>query len=62
MQRTTDGQSPAAKCDTGENETVEHEELDCQKYDRDKMKMMRVILTEMGCEINEVIIERTGRK
>ena len=41
-------------CDMGEDETVEHVILECQKYDRDIIEMMRVILTEMGCEINEV--------
>ena len=31
------------------------------KYDRDRMELMLMILTEMGCEMNEVI-ERTGRE
>ena len=38
--------------------------MKCEKYDRDRMEMLRVILTEsseMGCEMNEVI-ERTGRE
>ena len=48
-------------CDMGEDETVEHMVLECEKYDRDIMEMIRVILTEMGREINEVI-ERTGRE
>ena len=48
-------------CDMGEDETVEHVVLECEKYDRDRMKIVRVILTEMGPEINEVI-ERTGRE
>ena len=48
-------------CDMGEDETVEHVVLECEKYDRDIMEMMRVILTEMGREMNEVI-ERTGRE
>ena len=46
-------------CDMGEDETVEYVVLECKKYDRDKMEMMHVILTGMGCEINEAI-ERTG--
>ena len=48
-------------CDMEENETVEHVVLECEKYDRDKMEMMRVILIEMGHEMNEAI-EITGRK
>ena len=48
-------------CDMGEDETVEHVVLECEKYDRDRMEMMRVILTEMGREMNEVIA-RTGRE
>ena len=64
MQGTTDGQSPAAVCvrcvtrPKGEDETVEHVILECQKYDRDKMEMVRVILTEMGRKE----IERTGKE
>ena len=38
-----------------------HVVLECEKYDRDRMEMMCVILTEMGREMNEVI-ERTGRE
>ena len=34
-------------CDMGEDETVEHVVLKCEKYDRDRMEMMHVILTEM---------------
>ena len=45
-------------CDMGEDETVEHVVLECEMYDRDRMEMMHVILTEMGCEM----IERTGRQ
>ena len=48
-------------CDMREDVTVELVVLECEKYDRDKMEMMRVILTEMGREMNEVI-ERTGRE
>ena len=48
-------------CDMREDETVEHVALECEKYDRDRMEMMRVILTKMGREMNEVI-ERTGKE
>ena len=44
-------------CHMGEDETVEHVVPECEKYDRDRMEMMHVILTE----INKVI-ERTGRE
>ena len=43
----------------GEDKTVEHVVLECEMYDRDIMKLMRLILTEMRREMNEVI-ERTG--
>ena len=45
-------------CDRGEDETIEHVIVEHEKYNNNKMEMMQVILTEMGCEINEVI-ERT---
>ena len=48
-------------CDMGEDETIEHVVLECEKYDRDRIKMMGVTLTEMGREMNDVI-ERTGRE
>ena len=48
-------------CDMGEDETVEHVVLEHEKYDSDRMEMMHVILTEMGCEMN-VMVERTGRE
>ena len=35
--------------------------LECEKYDRDRMEMMHVILTEMGREMNEVT-ERNRRE
>ena len=38
--------------DMREDETVEHVVLECEKYDRDRMEMMHVTLTEMGREIN----------
>ena len=34
-------------CDMGDDETVEHVILEFEKHDRERMKMMRVILTEM---------------
>ena len=34
-------------CDMGEDESVGHV-LECEKYERDKMEMMQVILTELG--------------
>ena len=48
-------------CDIGEDKTVEHVVLECEKYDHDRMEMMGGILTEMGHKMNEVI-ERTGRE
>ena len=48
-------------CDMGENETAEHVVLECEKFDRNRMEMMHLILTEMGREMNEVT-ERTGRE
>ena len=33
-------------CAMGEDKTVEHVVLGCEKYDRDRMEMMRVILTK----------------
>ena len=50
-------------CDVGEesdSETVEHVVLECEKYDRDRMEMMRVILREMGREMNERLKELEG--
>ena len=40
---------------------MEHVLLECDKYDRERMDMMRVVLSEMGCEMN-VLVERTGRE
>ena len=48
-------------CAMRKDETVEHVVLECEKYDRDGMETMHVILIEMEREINEVI-ERTGRE
>ena len=47
-------------CDMEEDGTVEHVVLECEKYDRDRMEMLHVILTEMGREMNEMI-EKIGR-
>lgn len=55
------GSKMCQMCDMGEDETVEHVLLECEKYDRERMDMMRVVLTEMGCEMN-ALIERTGRE
>ena len=33
-------------CDRGQDETVEHVLLECDKYDRERMNMMRVVLTD----------------
>lgn len=49
---------PALMCDLSEDETLEHVVLECVKYD--KMEMINVILTELGCGLQEVI-EKTGR-
>ena len=48
-------------CDMDEDETVEHVVLECEKYNRERIVMMRVVLTEMGCEMNEVM-EKTGKE
>ena len=41
-------------CDMGEDETVAHEILECEKYDSDRMKMMHAVLSTMQCEVCEV--------
>ena len=35
---------------------------ECEKYDCDRMEIIRVILTEMGCEMNEVVDKTEGNK
>ena len=55
------GSKVCQMCDMGEDETVEHVMLECGKYDRERMEMMQVILTEMGCEMNQ-LVEKTGRE
>ena len=49
MEEIIDGLSPAAKCARCVTwERVEHVVLECEKYERDRMEMMQVILTELG--------------
>ena len=48
-------------CDMGEDESVEHVVLECEKYERDRMEMMQVILTELGHSWEERV-EKTGRE
>ena len=48
-------------CDMGEDESVEHVVLECEKYERDRMEMMQVILTELGHSWDERV-EKTGRE
>jgi len=45
----------------GEDETVQHVILQCEKYGRDRTEMMRVILPQLGCNMNEMV-EQTGRE
>ena len=63
MRETIDGLSPAAKCarcDMGEDESVEHVVLEYEKYERDRMEMMQVILIELGHNWNESGEDRKG--
>ena len=46
-------------CDMGEDKSVE--QLECEKYERDRMEMMQVILTELGHRWDERV-EKTGRE
>ena len=48
-------------CNMGEDESVEHVVLECEKYERDRMEMMQVILTELGHGWDERV-EKTGRE
>ena len=41
--------NPEELCDMGEDETIDHEILEYEKYDSDGIEMMCVILTDMGC-------------
>ena len=40
---------------------MEHVVLECEKYERDRMEMMQVILTELGHSWDERV-EKTGRE
>ena len=42
------------KCDMGEDETVVHVMLECEKYERDRWQMNRVVQSEMGWVADEV--------
>ena len=46
-------------CDLGEDETVEHVMLECERYERDRREMMQVVLAELGHNRNERV-EKTG--
>ena len=48
-------------CNIGEDELVEHVVLECEKYERDRMEMMQVILTELGHSWDERV-KMTGRE
>lgn len=48
-------------CDMGEDETIEHVMLECEKYDRDRIEMMRVIFPELGWDESERM-EKTGKE
>ena len=45
------------KCDRGVDETVVHVMLLCERYRRERTEMMRVVLSEMGRDVND----RTAR-
>ncbi|MPC58568.1 hypothetical protein E2C01_052575 [Portunus trituberculatus] len=48
-------------CDIGEDETMKHVMLECEKYERDRHEMMQVILSELGHNRDERV-EKTGRE
>ena len=48
-------------CDMGEDESMEHVILECEKYERDKMEIMQVILTEWAIYENRRSPDVTGR-
>ena len=48
-------------CNLEEDESVEHIMLECPKYARLRIEMMRTVLIELGCEDGEVV-ERDGRE
>lgn len=43
-----------------EDERVVHVVLHCDKYNKDRMEIMQIILTILRCEIN-MVVERTGK-
>ena len=49
-------------CDRGVDETVLHVVLECEKYSRERTRMMQVFLREMGEDINVSMERRTGRE
>ena len=53
------GSKLCEKCDMGEDETVEHVILECQRYSRERNEMMQVTLSELGCNVGE-LLEKTG--
>ncbi|MPC31566.1 hypothetical protein E2C01_024860 [Portunus trituberculatus] len=48
-------------CDMGEDETVEHVMLECEKYERERHEIMQLILSELGHNRDERV-EKTGRE
>ena len=53
--------SKCARCNMGEDASVEHVVLECEKYERDRVEMMQVILTELEHGLDERV-EKTGRE
>ena len=45
-------------CGMGEDETVVHVVLECERYARDRNEMMQVVLSELG----SARVEKTGRE
>lgn len=43
------GSKVCQMCDMGEDKTVEYVLLECDKYEGEKMEMMRVVQSEMEC-------------
>lgn len=48
--------------DLGEDKMAEHVMLKCEKYDRDRIDMMQVILPELGCNMNEMGGKKTWKE
>ena len=64
MRKTIDGLSLAAKCARcvpWRRMSLEHVVLECEKYKRERMEMMQVILTELGHSWDERV-EKMGRE